>query len=82
MKLKSKNDIFIEILMEEKEENSTNFIKLFLEKGAYQKYFNRKIKYYFLIDERSYDKILSTADNPKIDLESIQIYYDCVYQKK
>jgi len=82
MKLKCKNDNFIEVLIEEKEENKNNFIKLFLEKGVYQRYFNRKIKYYFLIDEKSYEKILSTAENPKIDLKSIQIYYDCVYQKK
>ena len=82
MKLKSKNNNFLKILLEEILDNKFRYTKLYLEKRIFQRYFNKKLKYNFLIEEKSYNSIVSSINNPETELNGIFIDYDIIYQNK
>lgn len=82
MKLKSKNNNFLKILMEEILDNEFKYTKLYLEKRIFQRYFDKKLKYNFLINETSYNSILFSINNSETELNGIFIDYDIVYQNK
>jgi len=73
---------FVEMLMEEEINNESSFTQLSLEKGTFQMYFDKKHKYYFLIDEKSYGAILASMNDSKTNLKSIQVYYNIVFQNR
>ncbi|MDR0912816.1 MAG: hypothetical protein LBM96_09490 [Methanobrevibacter sp.] len=81
MKLKDSSEGNITLLLEENVNNDIAFTELEIENNNFYRYENKNLKYYFLINEKSYDKILQSI-NISNTFNNIFIQYDIVYQNK